>query len=63
MSEVASVVFPVTESVGVVMAPVVEMVVVAVPPTSRKLAERSVVDAPPKKRVRVEVELPVPWNG
>ena len=52
-----------TVSAGVKSAPVVLMVVVPVPPIARVFAERSVDDAPPKKRVSVEVEFPAPWNG
>ena len=46
-----------------VSAPVLLILVVPVPPTASVLAEKSVVVAPPRKRVRVEVELPAPWNG
>ena len=48
---------------GVVRSPVAEIVVVPVPPTARVFAEKSVVVAPPRKRVSVVVEFPTPWNG
>jgi hypothetical protein len=48
---------------GAVRVPLLAMEVVAEPPIARVLAEKSVEVAPPKKRTKVVVELPVAAKG
>jgi hypothetical protein len=54
---------PVRVSAGVVNVPLRAIEVVPVPPIARVLAEKSVEVAPPKKRTKVVVELPVAAKG